>query len=322
MNLTNTIGWTLVHFVWQGAAIAVLLAAARYGLRKSSAQARYTAAMAAMLLMLASVGTTFVYLDSGGAPTLAHSPNSGNSLAASSGVAAQRVVETSLTWRDRMPDYFPVLDYIWMAGVLALSIRSLGGFLVTQKWKHRNVRLAGEFWQQRLARLAKRLAVSRKVRLWESAVAHTPAVIGWIRPVVLLPASAISGLTPGQIKHCWPMSSRTSAVTITLSTCSKPPSKLCCSTIRPYGGLAAKCVRSGKIAVTIWQSRFAVTPWITRARSPNWRRSVLRRHAWPWRPTPDRCSSAFAGCWIPALIQLQAPRSMPIGSPELVSRCA
>ena len=36
--------------------------------------------------------------------------------------------------------------------------------------------------------------------LGNSAVAQTPAVIGWIRPVVLLPASALSGLEPGQIE--------------------------------------------------------------------------------------------------------------------------
>ena len=70
MNLTITIGWTLVHFVWQGAGIAALLAAARSGLRKSGAQARYLAAMAAMLLMLASAGATFVYLNSGDIPAL------------------------------------------------------------------------------------------------------------------------------------------------------------------------------------------------------------------------------------------------------------
>jgi beta-lactamase regulating signal transducer with metallopeptidase domain len=200
MNLTNTVGWTLVHFVWQGAGIAALFAAVRWSLRKSSAQARYAAAMAAMLLMLASASATFAYLNSSEAPTRA--PNSAGFIGGPAGLAIQRMVETSGSspWSHRMPDYFPVLVYIWMAGVMALSIRSLGGFLVTQQWKRRYVRIAEVFWQESLARLAKRLAVSRKVRLWESAVAHTPAVIGWIRPVVLLPASALSGLAPSQIE--------------------------------------------------------------------------------------------------------------------------
>jgi beta-lactamase regulating signal transducer with metallopeptidase domain len=199
MNLTITIGWTLVHFVWQGACIAALLGAARHALRNSGAQARYLAAMAAMLLMLASAGATFVYLDYGDVPTQLQLPVSHSSMAALAGNIAQRAVQTS-AWRERMPDYFPVLVYIWIAGVMALSIRSLGGWVVTQQWKRRNVRIAQAFWQERMARLAKRLAISRKVCLWESAIAHTPAVIGWIRPVVLLPASAISGLAPSQIE--------------------------------------------------------------------------------------------------------------------------
>lgn len=199
MNLTNTVGWTLVHFVWQGAGIAALLGAALRALRNSSAQARYMAAMAAMLLMLASVSATLVYLDSSDAPALSNAPVSQTSIAAPAGKVADRAVETS-SWRDRMAGYFPVLVYLWIAGVMALSIRSLGGWVVTQLWKRRNVRLAEAFWQESLARLAKRLAISRTVSLWESATAHTPAVIGWIRPVVLLPASAISGLAPGQIE--------------------------------------------------------------------------------------------------------------------------
>jgi beta-lactamase regulating signal transducer with metallopeptidase domain len=199
MNLTNTIGWTLVHFVWQGAGIAALLAAARHALRKSSAQARYVAAMAAMLLMLASVGTTFVYLDSADVSTPSHPPVPQGSIGTPAGDIVQRAAAMS-SWRGHSPDYFPVLVYIWIAGVTALSIRSLGGWVVTQTWKRRNVRVAEVFWQDHMARLAKRLAISRKVRLLESAIAHTPAVVGWIRPVVLLPASAISGLASSQIE--------------------------------------------------------------------------------------------------------------------------
>ncbi|HLK22990.1 MAG TPA: M56 family metallopeptidase [Bryobacteraceae bacterium] len=198
MNLTNTIGWTLLHFVWQGAGIAALFGAVRYALRHRSAQSRYIAALAAMVLMVGSVGVTFAYLDSGNVAALP-APVTQSPGVSSQGGAVQPLAGTS-TWRDRVPDYFPALVYFWIAGVVALSIRSLGGWIVTQLWKRRNVRVAEARWQETLSRLARRLAISRKVRLWESAIARTPAVIGWIRPVVLLPASAISGLAPSQIE--------------------------------------------------------------------------------------------------------------------------
>ena len=48
-----TLAWSLLHFVWQGALVAALLAAINSLLARSSARARYTAACAALLLMLA-----------------------------------------------------------------------------------------------------------------------------------------------------------------------------------------------------------------------------------------------------------------------------
>jgi hypothetical protein len=47
-------GWTLLHFLWQGAAIAVMTAALLHVLRNSSPQARYGAACTALALMLAA----------------------------------------------------------------------------------------------------------------------------------------------------------------------------------------------------------------------------------------------------------------------------
>jgi hypothetical protein len=50
----EAVGWALMHFIWQGALIAVLLANIMSYIRRSAAEARYLIACAAMLLMLAS----------------------------------------------------------------------------------------------------------------------------------------------------------------------------------------------------------------------------------------------------------------------------
>jgi hypothetical protein len=49
----ETLGWALVHFVWQGALLAVLLAGALRMLRGSTPQVRYLAATAGLGLMAA-----------------------------------------------------------------------------------------------------------------------------------------------------------------------------------------------------------------------------------------------------------------------------
>jgi len=48
-----TLAWSLLHFLWQGALVAALFAAVNSLMARSSARARYTAACAALVLMLA-----------------------------------------------------------------------------------------------------------------------------------------------------------------------------------------------------------------------------------------------------------------------------
>src|SRR6476659_3513917 len=56
----QALGWTLIHFIWQGALIAIIYAVVSVLLRRFSANVRYTAACAAMLLMLIAPATTMV----------------------------------------------------------------------------------------------------------------------------------------------------------------------------------------------------------------------------------------------------------------------
>jgi hypothetical protein len=82
--------------------------------------------------------------------------------------------------------------------VVLLSLRSLGGWLLAQRLKRSGRSL--EALEACLSRLAQRLRISRPVRLCESALVAVPTVIGWIRPVILLPASAVWGLSPEQLE--------------------------------------------------------------------------------------------------------------------------
>jgi hypothetical protein len=72
--------------------------------------------------------------------------------------------------------------------------------MAAQRLRHSGVSPAPPEWQERAIRLMQRLAISTPVRVCESAIAEVPSVIGWLRPVVLIPASALSGLSPEQLE--------------------------------------------------------------------------------------------------------------------------
>ena len=57
-TITEPLGWALLHFLWQGAAIGVLLRVFLWLARRSAPQVRYAAAGVALLLMLSAAAGT------------------------------------------------------------------------------------------------------------------------------------------------------------------------------------------------------------------------------------------------------------------------
>jgi hypothetical protein len=88
----------------------------------------------------------------------------------------------------------------WLAGVCLLSLRLARGWVAARRVAERGCEPAAPRWQATLARLRRELGVSRPVRLAASALAEVPSVVGWLRPVVVVPVSAFAGLTTWQVE--------------------------------------------------------------------------------------------------------------------------
>src|ERR1017187_9214042 len=70
----------------------------------------------------------------------------------------------------------------------------------TSQLGRRGVCAAGALWQGRGERLAARMRVSRPVTLLESCLAEVPVVMGYLRPVILMPVGLMTGLPAEQIE--------------------------------------------------------------------------------------------------------------------------
>jgi len=188
----SALAWALIHFLWEGTLIAAALALALRITKPSSANIRYLISCCAMVVMLASTAGTFAWL---------------NEKAGSAEQAAPLVLGRTFDLTAAMPAaggepqkrtqfgaYLPWLVYLWMGGVFALSLRTGAGFIVAQRLKCRQASPLPPLWEGRFRRLAERLQITRTVRACESALTDVPAVVGWLRPVVLVPASALTGL--------------------------------------------------------------------------------------------------------------------------------
>jgi GWxTD domain-containing protein len=187
-------GWALFHSLWEGAAVAVLLALMLAFIRSS--RGRYLAACVALLAILASFGITFALV-----------------------LPRERIESTRRTLNFPVPadalqarDVPPpadsgVMDRIlpwtapfWLAGVFVFYLRHVASWAAAYRLRRAGVCVAPDIWLERLQRLATRVRLSRPVMLLESGLAGVPLVIGHWRPVILLPAGLLAGLPAGQIE--------------------------------------------------------------------------------------------------------------------------
>jgi GWxTD domain-containing protein len=102
--------------------------------------------------------------------------------------------------RLRAVDYLPWLAPFWFAGVLFFQLRGVGSWLAARRLRRRGVCAAGTCWQELLLRLRDRVRLSRPVTLLESCLAEVPVVIGYVRPVILMPVGLLAGLTSEQVE--------------------------------------------------------------------------------------------------------------------------
>lgn len=96
--------------------------------------------------------------------------------------------------------WLKVIVVVWFVGLVLAAVRPLLGLWVQFRLRRIGLALVPAEIQQRLRTLAVAMKVSPGVTIAQSALARVPMVVGYLRPVILLPASAISGLTIGQLE--------------------------------------------------------------------------------------------------------------------------
>lgn len=216
MNLHwHAVGWTLVHFLWQGAIIALVYRVLDLALARHSANARYVLALAAMLVMLAVSLATLAYEEASLHPGAVFSD------AAFSGESAGRGVWTSvslapvrvggsaesehrvtqfLPGRSLVDPVLPFLDALWFAGVLVLTLRALGGWWLLRRLRLSPLHPAPHTLLLRLDAMRLQMGVRHFVELRLSSRIANPLTAGVLRPWILLPIAALTRLSPEQIE--------------------------------------------------------------------------------------------------------------------------
>lgn len=194
--IVNALAAALLHFLWEGAALALLLA---IGLTIfHTAKTRYAIACVALFAMPVVFVATLALL-------YPHTLTFPNPLrwpvpasASGAGVPSVPMPNSVLTrLQELMRSFVPV----WFAGMALFYLRSAGSWMAVVRLRRVGVSAAPEDWQKRVAQLGSRLRMTGTVRLLESCLVDVPVVAGFLRPVILIPAGCLVNMPSDQIEY-------------------------------------------------------------------------------------------------------------------------
>ncbi|WP_426194079.1 TonB family protein [Massilia sp. DWR3-1-1] len=184
-TVIGQLGWTLLHFVWQGTLIACLAAVGLLVLRNARPQARYALACGALLACLAWPAADLLLR------LCAPAPGGGAGTAPLFTAGVSSGAGLPLAW---LQGQLGAIVLAWAACAAALSARMVVGLC----WIGRAGAggAAAPHWQARMELLARQLGITQALRLRVVDTIASPITAGWWRPLVLLPSSLLTGMPP------------------------------------------------------------------------------------------------------------------------------
>jgi beta-lactamase regulating signal transducer with metallopeptidase domain len=193
------VAWALLHFLWQGLVLAAVFAGLMAIAR--TAATRYALAVSILILMVAAPIATFLFLRQSVSivhpvATIFRTPTP--ALAAAKPMPAGSM--QAMPAAGISPDTFLWLVRIWIAGVIFFSLRTAGGMLVIERLQRRKAAPVAHRVLQTCLDLQRTVGIKRAVRFCQCNGLDVPAVIGWFRPIVLLPMTVLAGLSQAQLE--------------------------------------------------------------------------------------------------------------------------
>jgi len=201
------LGWTLAHSLWQGSGLALLLALALRLLHRAGH--RHAACLGFLVAMLACSLITFqrVTIPGNDSPRLHSrqdisvvSQTARFGLFGAGASSALQVTKQQPNVKEIIDANVPWLSAAWMFGVVLLSLKQGLAWMHLGRWRRRHCEPVESAIEGLLRQLCIRFRIRRAVRILQCPRATTPLLVGWLRPVIILPTAILGGLSREQLE--------------------------------------------------------------------------------------------------------------------------
>ncbi len=205
-EIIQAIGWTLLHSLWQGMAIAFLLASLLFIFRKKSSQLRYALSVVGLTVLLVATLFTFgiEYQPIGYSSAnqvVSEVENSQETVLSQNWLSpSNESADFFGNFLEYFNDHLPLIVLLWIIGIFFLGLQMVGELAYIYHLKNYRTQKVNTSLQNQLSKIALQLGIRRTVQLFESLKVKAPLLVGIFKPAILLPVGLATGLSNKQIE--------------------------------------------------------------------------------------------------------------------------
>lgn len=196
--IAETLGWTVLHSLWQGVLLALIVKILLQLGGKWTARRRYYLAYSALLAQLVVAIGTFCYLLPASLPTQQEVQDLLPLLPTLPALA------TSTSWWAQVEDFIapslPLIVLMWWIGMVFFLLRLSVSYLWWNSLRHRQHLPVPAAWEDRFQTLKKSMKIGRRVQLRLSELVLGPVLIGQLKPLILLPIALVNQLSVKEVE--------------------------------------------------------------------------------------------------------------------------
>ena len=208
---TKAFGISLLHSIWQGAAIAAILWIGMKILKNFQAQIRYYTAFLSLLFLSATFCFTFYlqYVEHASPSFQLEEIDLSSLNGLGTGEFHEQKAEDRSIFQQLEDLWFTTIQWVkqhtanifllWSVGFVFYSGRFFLGLNYLERLK-RSSNPVPQNWQQTMVLLQQKVRLKKNVKFLFSHQLSTPLTFGWLKPVIIFPASVLAQLPIDQVE--------------------------------------------------------------------------------------------------------------------------
>lgn len=201
--LINALGWTLFHSLWQVLLILLLWRLAMLITSKSTSLLRYKLTLWAMLAIPVASAFTFIrqYALYRSARQIVSLEFENMEWFAAAGAQPFYLLNRTQPLALQQYDiYSPYIFWTYLAGLIIVSVLALMDHARLIHLRKKGLKPIPDQWKEHMIQLIRQSGVNENISIWLSTRVDIPAVVGFFKPLILLPLAMLASLTTEQVE--------------------------------------------------------------------------------------------------------------------------